>query len=732
MSGSSTHLSPRNVGEPVDDHEQLLIWRRRALDQQLPAAAFPAGSGTPSLVYLCSTMLLVTVAILGFAVNAHRGVLPAVLDSQANMVTKLASDLRVGARNTAEDLELSVAERGTTTDADLLTQVVDKGEFAGASVVDIASRQTLAAKGEALPVDLLPAELPIGDTVSVTTVDGPMFVYTTAMDDARALLAMQPVTMRNLRLNPDARHGVHVLTPDGKSTLVQGLNAVDPGYLPAVFDQLAGSGSRQSREIVVKEWADRRLVVSSAPVRGTDLVVISLLTSEVSEGTSGVKGLLLGLSLLVIATVSFLLMRMSLVRPVRALLAQAKAAACGIVTPNRTSMRIREAQVIDRALALTSGERHTSDDRWRPTVMQGLAFALLLALLWPVAAVALAFQTPDPAVPTQVVRDEENRAETASQTLGRYFHDGLAMVSDLSRSVDPTDLAHARRALAQQLAAEKRFRALYLVDRDGRTVAHAGREPLRTTEPVPSEAGIDFDDEIRRLPVVYAYKQIAEGHAVVGEFDPDQLVSLVRRVVGRVRVVDAELRTILDSKGYQAFQPLKGDLARDVAVEVLPGTTAGRSSTADGRPALVAASGLTVPSTVAHLEWAVVVEQDPVALRLPEMIERRWTLLVAGAVVGTIVLTHVWQFYIFVRPLRRLAAHAGKMSEGKIDVPVPPQRHDDIGAIAMCLEVCRQVRHAGSARLGGALRLRGPGDDRTSVLPRVPRQNGTHARAMRG
>ncbi|MEK8108259.1 hypothetical protein NKG94_31305 [Micromonospora sp. M12] len=46
-----------------------------------------------------------------------------------------------------------------------------------------------------------------------------------------------------------------------------------------------------------------------------------------------------------------------------------------------------------------------------------------------------------------------------------------------------------------------------------------------------------------------------------------------------------------------------------------------------------------MPATVAHLEWAVVLEQDVAGLRLPAMVERRWTLLVAGAVVGIALLT---------------------------------------------------------------------------------------------
>ncbi|SCL16396.1 hypothetical protein GA0074694_1609 [Micromonospora inyonensis] len=716
------HLTRSPGGAGPDDRVQLLLWRRRALEQQLPAAAFPAGSGAPSLVYLWASMFVVVAVVLGFALSAQRGVLPAVIDSQNDVVTKLASTISVSTRAWSKQLGRTVADRATGTDAQLLARVVGDGtSVSGAAVVETASGRPLATKGTAVPAGVLSAEIPLDSAFGVTTPDGPVVLRAYRLDERRTLVAVHPLTLRNLRLNPDAGHGVYVLTPDGGTSLMQGANAVGQEHLPVVFQGLAGSTSRQSREVVIEEWPDRRLVVSSAPIGDTGLVVVSLLAAEVTGGASLPTGLLLGLSLLMFAVPSFLLMRVSLVRPIRVLLAQAKADACGGLTPHRRPARIAEAQRIARALALTSGDRPPAERRWRPTVLQGLTAATVVALLWPAGAVVLALQTPAPTVPTQLVRDQENRAEEASFALGSALDAGLGTVSRISRSVDPADRERTARVLRRELAEGHRLRALYLVDRDGKVLASAGREPLRTAEPLPGEVGIQLDDAVSRLPVVFAYNLRSDGFAVVGEFDPDRLVGLVRRVDGRVRVVDAELRTILDSEGFRAYQPIGEDLVAAAAVEALPGTTVGHSTTADGDPALVAASGLTAPATVAHLEWSVVVEQDIAALRLPEMVERRWTLLVAGAMVGIILLTHMWQLYIYVRPVQRLASFADRMSRGEIDVPVPPQRHDDIGAVAMCLEICRQVRHTGSARFGGAIRMRGSDLNRTAVLPLVRR-----------
>ncbi|MER7167690.1 HAMP domain-containing protein [Micromonospora sp. NPDC000207] len=715
---------------PDDSPEQLLAWRRRALDQQLPAAAFPAGTTAPSLAYLWATMLVVAVAILGFSVNADRAVPPAVVDSQLDLVSRLAAAIQTSARTTAEELDGTVAGRGGATDEDLLARVVaDGGPWIGAAIVANADRRPVATRGAEVPVGLLPAVLPAGSTVAVTTPDDPMLVRGVVLDPDRTLLAVQPLTMRNLRLNPDAGHGIFMLTPDGGTSLMQGANAVDATHLPKILEGLPESTSRQSREVLVKEWSDRRLVVSSAPVRGTGLVVASVLTADVTEGTSAVTGLLLGLSLLAVAAPAFLLMRMFLVRPVRALLRQAKADACGATTTTRPTYRIVEAYRIDRALALTSGAGLAPGRRWRPTVLQGLTVAVVIALLWPVAAVVVTLRMPTASIPAQLVNDKENRAEEASSALGNALDGGLQSVRQVARSVDPGNRTGATRLVEKGLADERRLRALYLVDRDGTVLTRAGREPLRTTGPLPGETGVHLDPSITRLPVVYAYHRVrGDGHALIGEFDPDRLLGLVRRIDGRVRVVDSELRTVLDSVGYQAFQLLEGDTAREVAVEALPGDTVSRSADADGEPVLIAAAGLATPVTVAHLEWSVVVEQQVAALRLPQLIERRWTLLVAGAVVGIVLLTQMWQLYIFVRPLRRLAAVADRIADGSVDVPVPPQRHDDIGAVAMCLEICRQVRHTGSARFGGTIRIRGSEANFTKVLPRVRRPAATAAR----
>ncbi|UWZ40374.1 HAMP domain-containing protein [Dactylosporangium roseum] len=710
----------------------MIAWRLRALEQQMPAAAFPAGSAAPSLVYLLVTMVVAAAAVLGFAVYDQRGVPSAVRDSQRELVSNVARNVSLAYTRAAADLDRHIAELRkppVPADAEVLSRVVGEGKaWIGAAVVQTASRQALVASGVAVPIDQLPTPLPADDTVPVSTSDGPALVRIAALDGQRTLMALEPLLMRNLRLNPAARHGIFVIAPDGHPTLIQGVNAVDAAYLPKVFDGLTRSQRGQSRAVAVKEWRDRQMVVSSAPIGDTGFVVASVIIASVSDGTSLEEGLLLGSSLLVVAFLAFLLMRAFLVAPIQTLLRQAKNDACGAVTLNRQSLRTREAFRIAQALAVVSGAG-LRGKRWRPTTMQGLTAAALVALAWPAVAVATTLHEPRPSLPEQLFYDEESRVEVVNSVLGNALDSGLQTVSRISLANTKTGPAKFEPVLKQGMANEHRFRGMYLVDPKGAVVKSAGRASLRTAEPLPGEAGIRIDSSIDRLPVIYAFR-IAEdnGYAVVGEFDIDYLLGVMRRVDGRARVVDSDLRTVLDSSGYRAMQPLAGEAARKAAIAAIAGGTV-RDQRTGGPPALMAATALTNPPSVAHLEWVVVVERNPASLQMPQVIMNRWTLLMAGTVAGVVALTFVWQFFIFVWPLQRLAASANRMRAGSFDEPVPPQRHDDVGAIAMCLEICRQVRHTGSARFGGAIRLRGSEEDFTAVHPRIPGQRGANRAA---
>jgi hypothetical protein len=158
---------------------------------------------------------------------------------------------------------------------------------------------------------------------------------------------------------------------------------------------------------------------------------------------------------------------------------------------------------------------------------------------------------------------------------------------------------------------------------------------------------------------------------------------VLRAVDGRVRIVDEDLRTVFGSEG-SAFQEL--EVPHVLRLRAHQGNV-GMAKTPEG-VALIAVAGLNKPNTVAPLKWSLVVEQDLAGLRLPEAmggVGLCWSL----ALTGMVLLTPA------VAILRLLAATASARRRASISSsvgPISPQRHLTSG-MAMCLEICRQVRH---------------------------------------
>jgi len=67
-----------------------------------------------------------------------------------------------------------------------------------------------------------------------------------------------------------------------------------------------------------------------------------------------------------------------------------------------------------------------------------------------------------------------------------------------------------------------------------------------------------------------------------------------------------------------------------------------------------------------------------------------------------------------------VAAAADRFRSGDARTVISPSRLDEIGAIAICLDICRQAHVDGAGRLGGVVRMRGAGSDHTAVISRIP------------
>lgn len=712
--------------------DELATWRFRALTQQLPSTRFPAGSQTPAIVYLLASVLLATAAVLAFAAYDRAAVPAAVRQSQRDLMVKVAHsiDLSVGRSDeTFNQAVGSLTGHGTPRPAyaDVLGRLTSgpAATWSGAAVVKTSTRQAVTASGQPVPMNAVAAG-PRGGRLAVITTDGPAIVRTAPIGPDRLLVGLEPTVMRTVRPNPDAQQGIFMITRDGQNNLIQGVNAVPPATLTTILRDYAGIRSSRSHTVAVREWSNRDLVVSAAPVGDTGLVVASVIVADVVAGPSLKMGLTMWAAIVLAALGAFLLMWFSLVRPLRALLYEAKVDASGALSRRRPALRVAEAYRVARALAVSS-DANPGKYGWRPTVTQGIAAAVLIGLLGPAFAVFVSLERPLPPVPAQLIRDEESRAEAVSHSLGSALSSGVQTVARVNQDNPALGAGTARHALRSALAANNRLRGVYLVGPRGAVLASAGRTPLRDEEPLPPGESIALAGHVHRLPVIYAYQTRPDGTAVVAEYDIDYLLDLVRRTTGRAIVVDPQLRTVLDSEGYRAFQPVADGTRRSVAAQTGPGRTVSRTTDTGRHAAMVVGTAMNDPA-VAHLGWAVVLDRNVGTLLLPQSLERRWVLLTASGAAGLVLVALAWQFFVIILPLRRLADASDRISEGDFDEPVVPQRHDDVGAVATCLEICRQVRHTGSARFGGAVRLRGSATNMTAVLPR-PAKRGSPERA---
>jgi len=281
---------------------------------------------------------------------------------------------------------------------------------------------------------------------------------------------------------------------------------------------------------------------------------------------------------------------------------------------------------------------------------------------------------------------------------------------------EPTELT----PVLATLLGDRRFRSTYVVDLDGRVVVRSGADPLRTPGRLAPGNGVDLDRSSRRVPAIYARAWFSQRYGLVAEFDVNYLRSVLRRLGGRLRVVDGQMRTILDTDGYIPYEKLPAGPLSDVAMQAFDAPTHGDIITISGVRSLVNASEVNWRESPDSLRLMVLAQRPVSALTLSGNDERRsaWLLAVIGAAVALLML--VWHQFLVVRPLRTLAAAADRFRSGDARTVISPSRLDEIGAIAICLDICRQAHVDGAGRLGGVVRMRGAGSDHTAVISRIP------------
>ena len=110
-----------------------------------------------------------------------------------------------------------------------------------------------------------------------------------------------------------------------------------------------------------------------------------------------------------------------------------------------------------------------------------------------------------------------------------------------------------------------------------------------------------------------------------------------------------------------------------------------------GRRSVVASAPIRGSRATSELQWAVVIQQPVSEIPLPGNDVRRGAWLASLVAVVTALGLLGWNLLVLVLPLRRVAASADRLAGGDLSTVIYPQRPDEIGTLARCLELCRQA-----------------------------------------
>jgi HAMP domain-containing protein len=424
---------------------------------------------------------------------------------------------------------------------------------------------------------------------------------------------------------------------------------------------------------------------SAAGVKGPPLVVlVALLAGVAALSAIAVLGggwpdwwIPAGLALVTVA--AYALLWGGVVRPLR----RFATAMARMVAEDRVDLvpRVRVKELDRIAVALyrfrrvRPGRRSARPRRRVPlAVPTYLVAALVLGWAVPAAVATVGGVVPQT---DAVVRDAGASAAARAEDLHGALRGGLAVVeraADLPTGAAVTDPATT---VAQVLEAEPLFRSVSVVDESGQAVASAGAPSNAALATPAGEPRVVQANNSGSEPLVRATSLMWDGSsALVAEFDPRALNSVIRGSGGHTRVVDAQRATVLDSVGYTAFAPLDDPALGDLATAASGGAPA-VATPEDGRVA--AAQRVGPPGTATDLGWVLVEDQDVTAAAFASDGNRRAALVAIVVAASLACAALAWMAVTVVAPARRLVRHVEKPAAGDVVAPLAPQRLDEIG-----------------------------------------------------
>ncbi len=716
-----------------------------ALTDQLPESGFPSGVGIPSVTVL--VLLLLHAGLCAVLLDGRESgtASAAIAEAQEQLVRGAGSTIGASASQGIADLRAVTAVPAATPE-ELLARLLRDGSWRGAAVLDAETRALVAARGEPVSVQSLPADVTSTIVTPVVGADGALrVVVAEALPGAKLLVAARGSRLPNSTIGGDLRETLLLTTSTGQVIDSRGAPPApadkDVNRLVELASATAAAGeygNLTGRTVTGPNGGAEQPAVVSAPVSSSQvdgtlgLAVVSVVRAPVTAAGPGGNGIVPALALGCVALFGFLLLRRVLVNPIRRLRTDALFIAEGRLMTTR--IRRSTTQEVDRIAAAFEhcraelGGTPARPGRPRRSGMAVWVAAGLTAgavLGWS-AGVLLTIGSKDVAVPDAVVTSARNQTTAATEALRRSLNDGLA---DLTALTDGRGPAEVRSSIDELIAGQPRYRSVYVVDQSGRATSVVGRPPLRTADPLPAEPGLRLRKGTAPVPVLYAHAPLPNGQVLVGEFDLDHIGRLLGRAPGSVQLVDGGLHTIAATGGFIAFADLNPAL-REIATESAKGDPVARTQQgADSRAVVVSAplrGGVS-----GTLGWTVIAEQPVTDLALPGNEQRRNAIVAALVAALLALLLFGWQYLLLIRPLRRVAAAADELVAGRHGSVIYPQHQDQIGTIASCLEICRQAMTEGVRRLGGARRPSGAATDATQLIaavPAAPRRRGHTAR----
>jgi HAMP domain-containing protein len=722
------------------------------LSTQLTEAGFPRGVGVASVtsfvllvlitgftaVYLATTDPL---SLLG-ASSPAKAVPAGELETQQRATEALSQAIATSATRGAGDLR--VAARSDVLDdpdtAQVLTSLSQTyPSWRGLAVLDAATRKSLGAYGEPVAsaglrdvaIDNVTVQpvIPSGGTPTVLTAaplsgsrTGQILVISTALREASADLDKEVHQHLRLVTLKGAVVDSRGPEPEKTDTVVRGL--LDKAASAAAAGQ---SGVLTSGAAPSADGAGQvAQVVSYAPVSadgisgalGLSLISVSRVPLETTPEAH--PGLIPAGALLALAVAGLIVLRRTVVAPIRRLRSDALAVASGeLDTPVRQS-GIQEVRTLTIALERCRARLRKRTRPGKPAKVrvsaQFVVVLVALSLLGWSAAVAMTLGRHRTQASPTMVSAHGLRVTRSADTLRRSLAEGLSDLQAVAKLNGDKPAEKLRPMLDELAASEARFRSVYVTDAAGSVLLSSGRQALRDSGKLPDGDGLHQHNTSGRVPIVFAYTHLpTSGQVLVGEFDVTRMPALLQAASGRVRVVDEGNRTIADTQGYRAFEELTdAALRRNVAT-----ASTGKDARETTDSSLIAAQALTTKGSAAALHWVVIAEQPVSALGLPDNTVRDGARVAALLTAVVAVLLFGWHQLMVLGPLRRVGKAAKLVAKGDTGSVVYPQRQDEIGTIASCVEVCRQGLSEGTGRLGEVRRPRGAATDPTELITRI-------------